>query len=372
MITYIVPTRDRTEELARTLAALGRLRAHNERNPGFTPGEVVVVDNASWPAPPVPARLANGMPARLIALGENRGAASRNAAAAQSDESSRWLVMLDDDSAPIDDGHVAALADQPADVLAVSADIRLAGRGERESGGLPEVFIGCGVAIRRGVFLDMGGYDASFGYYAEEYDLAARVLNAGGRVAFEPRFRVEHRKTGRGRDMDLILGRLVRNNGWVIRRYAPESEVGPWMDETIARYRRIAEKEDAVEGYERGLAQLEATAGDQPRSPMSGAVWSRFTGEWHARSALMAAQDVAPFDAARLIGRGKNAGVVERVLGQLGVGVRDDARVDVIGTLSPGPMIDALEGAALGGRRVVAPWAGAAGAVRRGVRATVA
>lgn len=372
MITYIVPTRDRHAELARTLAALGRLGAHDLRAPGHTPGEVIVVDNASWPAPPVPARLANGMPARLLALGENRGAASRNDAARRSDPRSEWLVMLDDDSAPLDDGHVAALAAQPGDVLAVSADIHLAGRGVRESGGLPEVFIGCGVAVRRAAFLGLGGYDPSFGYYAEEYDLAARMLLAGGRVVFEPRFVVEHRKAERGRDMNEILRRLVRNNGSVVRRYAPGAELGRWMDETVSRYGSIARREGAVAGYERGLTELRATEGAQARTPMDPGLWARFTGESHARAALMAALDASPFDAARVVARGKNDGVVEGVLAGLGVEVRDDAPVDVIGTLSPGPMIDALERARAGGRRTVAPWGAASSAVRVPARATVA
>ncbi len=372
MITYIVPTRDRGDELARTLAVLGRLSAHDTALPGGVPGEVVVVDNASWPAPSVPALLDNGMPARLAALGDNRGAASRNVGAALSDASSEWLVMLDDDSAPMDDAHVAALCAQDDDVLAVSADIHLAGRGERESGGLPEVFVGCGVAVRRGAFLDLGGYDASFGYYAEEYDLAARMLLAGGRVAFEPGFVVEHRKADAGRDMGRILARLVRNNAWVVRRYAPERELERWMDETLRRYRAIARREGALAGYERGLEEMHATLDGQVRTPMPADIWARFTGAAHARSALMAALNEAPFDAARLVAPGKNAGVIELVLGELGVEVREDAPVDVVGTLSPGPMIDALERASVGVRRTVAPWVCASSALGAQTRATVA
>ena len=74
------------------------------------------------------------------------------------------------------------------------------------------LFIGCGVAVRREAFRALGGYDTAFNYYAEEYDLAARMILAGGRVAFEQDFRVTHAKDARGRNMDLILARLVRNN----------------------------------------------------------------------------------------------------------------------------------------------------------------
>src|SRR5258706_488360 len=83
-------------------------------------------------------------------------------------------------------------------------------------------FAGGGVAIRRDAFLDLGGYDPSFGYYAEEYDLAARMLLAGFRIQFDRWFRVEHHKVWLNRSMDTILAHLVRNNGWVAQRYAPD------------------------------------------------------------------------------------------------------------------------------------------------------
>ena len=41
-------------------------------------------------------------------------------------------------------------------------------------------------------------------------------------MAFDPWFRVLHRKVTANRDMNVILSRLVRNNGWVAQRYAPE------------------------------------------------------------------------------------------------------------------------------------------------------
>ena len=94
--------------------------------------------------------------------------------------------MLDDDSAPSSLGHLNAIADAGRLTAAISAEIWLAGeqdssvasaqRTQRESGGLPEVFTGCGVAIRREAFLEARGYDHSFGYYVEEYDLAAKLL----------------------------------------------------------------------------------------------------------------------------------------------------------------------------------------------------
>jgi hypothetical protein len=369
MITYILPTRDRQERLALTLAALGTLRGH----PG--PGEVIVVDNASQFPPTPPHVLANGLKVRTIYRGTNEGASSRNIAVQQADPASEWVVMLDDDSYPVDTGFIRRLAKAPADVAAVSADIYLPGLSRRESGGLPEVFIGCGVAIRRQVFFDLGGYDSTFNYYAEEYDLAARMILAGYRIAFDPWFRVEHHKVAMNRDMNTILARLVRNNGWVMQRYAPEDPPElrrQQIREQRQRYRAIAAKEGAMAGFAAGLRELRATISQQKRTPMPRHLFERFTGVSHARDALALAYRNQPFHRVALVDEGKNGWVVRKALAELGVEVverhegteaqRHEVEAVVIGTMSPGPMIDSFERRTLlfppGGSRprVIAPW----------------
>src|SRR5262245_33443618 len=272
MISYILPTRDRPERLTLTLAALGNLRGHPEG------AEVVIVDNASkFPATP-PERLANGLNVRVLHRGSNEGAASRNAGVAAANPAHAWAVMLDDDSYPCDTGFIRRLGKAPTEVAAVSADIYLPGLSRRESGGLPEVFVGCGVAIRRDVFLSLGGYDPAFNYYAEEYDLAARMILAGHRIAFDPWFRVEHHKVATGRDMNTILARLVRNNGWVMQRYAPDELRRAQVRDQRARYRAIAAKENALPGLAAGLRELKHTIRAQKRSPMAARLFDRFTG----------------------------------------------------------------------------------------------
>lgn len=361
MISFVLPTRDRPERLKATLLALDQL------GPLPGGGEVIVVDNASSERLVLPLRLASGVRVREIALPRNEGAAARNHGAAASDPASQWIVMLDDDSYPDHTRFLDALSRQPQDVLAVSADIHLSTRGDRpaqrESGGLPEVFIGCGVAVRREAFRALGGYDPAFNYYAEEYDLAARMILAGGRIAFEPEFRVTHAKDARGRNMDLILSRLVRNNGWVAQRYAPEHARLPELRETRSRYRRIAAKERALAGFTAGLLELRRTVRAQIRTPMSQAQWDRFTGLAAARAALHAAWSERRFTTAALVEQGKNAWVVGRALIELGVRVLpegEDAEVTVIGTMSPGPMLDAFarrqRARYPGAPRVLMPW----------------
>lgn len=361
MIAYVLPTRDRAKELAVSLDLLGALPAHD--------GEVIVVDNASRTPLKVPTALKNGMPVALVKRGTNEGAAGRNAGVRASEPVCEWVVMLDDDSAPVNADVLRVLKEQPRDVMAVQAEIVLENwddplsttGGGREAGGLPEVFIGCGVAVRREVFLELGGYDAAFHYYAEEYDLAAKMLLAGGRVAMDRRFRVCHRKVRAGRNMNRILRRLVRNNTWVMQRYAPEACRRQEVARTIKRYGAISLRERAEIGYAMGILDLSLTMGSaQPRREMNQELWDRFTGKAACRASLQAAWEHKRFTSATLIERGKNEHVVREVLREMGVRVVDadqDAEAVVIATMSPGPMLDAWE--LLGGREhewLVSPW----------------
>src|SRR6188768_2477468 len=315
MISYILPTRDRPERLTLTLAALGNLRGHPEG------AEVVIIDNASKFPPMPPERLANGLSVRVLHRTSNEGAASRNIGVAAANPGHAWVVMLDDDSYPCDTGFIRRLGKAPAEVAAVSADIYLPGMARRESGGLPEVFIGCGVAIRRNVFLELGGYDAAFNYYAEEYDLAARMMLAGYRIAFDPWFRVEHHKVATGRDMNTILARLVRNNGWVMQRYAPEELRRAQVREQRRRYRAISAKENARAGFAEGLLELKNSIRRQKRTPMPRHIFDRFTGLAYARDAMAVAFRNKPFKTAALIEEGKNGWVVRKSLAEIGVQV---------------------------------------------------
>lgn len=345
MISYIIPTRNRPRRLRRTLEQLARLGPHEHCGGA----EVIIADNDSDERLVVPERLSSGVPLRMLTLEHNEGAAARNTAAKAADPRSRWLVMLDDDSWPVDAGFFACLDDYGPSVAAVSADIFLDRPGvrrlPRESGGLPEVFIGCGVAMRREVFDGLGGYDAAFHFYVEEYDLAARMMLAGFRIAFDPRFMVLHAKDAQSRDMNLIVQRLVRNNGWVAGRYAPGGERARELREVRTRYRRIARNENAMAGFGRGLLELRRTLRGQQRSPLSLGQWERFTGLAAARHALSMHHAAQPFRRAALVDEGKNAWVVARALAEMGVqrvNEHDHPEVLVIATMSPGPMLDAL------------------------------
>jgi GT2 family glycosyltransferase len=341
VISYVIPTRNRRTVLVETLRQLGGLRQHD--------AEVIVVDNASAEPVRLASVLANGLHVRVIRSEENLGAAGRNVGVLHADVASTWVVMLDDDSVPRDAGFIERLKVQASDVGAVLADIHLPRMGRREDGGLPEVFIGCGVAIRREAFLACRGYDAAFGYYAEEYDLAAKLMLSGYRMVFERSWRVDHRKDATNRNIGLIVERLTRNNGWVMQRYAPESERRARLREIRQRYRMVGEKEGVREHYARGLVELRRTVRGQERREMSREVFDRFTGLAAMREGLeqfglecsARGRMIRTFE---IVAEGKNCWAARQAARERGWReVKSDADVQVIGTLSPGPMLDAME-----------------------------
>jgi GT2 family glycosyltransferase len=375
MFSYVLPTRNRPDRLRRTLLAIEALGPHPR---GV---EILIADNDSDELPILPRALASAIPVRLLRRPTNEGAAARNVAVEASDPSNSWIVMLDDDSYPLDLSFVHALRSAPDDVAAVSADIFLTPPlapalttpdpetttrsclPRRESGGLPEVFVGCGVALRRDAYRQVGGYDTSFNYYVEEYDLSAKLLLAGYRVAFEPTFRVHHAKDASQRDFNQIIARLVRNNSWIAQRYAPEHERRPMLRETRRRYRQIAEAEEALAGYALGLNELRRTLRAQRRTPMSQDLFDRYTGLAAAREALQSAYAQSGFRTAHLCDVGKNAHIIVQALSELGVRVTSDdeeAEVQVIATMSPGPLLDAIAKRRAMRRphspRTIAPW----------------
>ena len=355
MLSYVIVTRDRHAELRHTLARVAALgvRAHD----AIGGAEVLVVDNASRTPVLAPSAGAGvgGLPVRVLRSERNHGAAGRTLGVEAARGS--WVLMLDDDSSPRDTAFVDALLEADEQTLAIAADVGLPG-GRRESGGLPEVFIGCGVAIRRDAYLAVGGYDAGFEYYAEEYDLAAKLLMMGGGVVYDRRFRVEHRKTATNRDMNGILRRLIRNNSVVMQRYAPDAELAWLLRHTHERYRAIAEKENAQSGFARGVAEFASLRDTEQRTPMNDALWRRFTGEAAAMTGAARLRE-SGVSSARLTARGKHDWAVERALAEAGIRLLGDvderlvvgpgpehnaadAEAVVIGTLSPGPTLQAF------------------------------
>jgi GT2 family glycosyltransferase len=193
--------------------------------------EVVVVDMASEPP------LARPSGARLVREDTNIGvAAGRNRLAALAE--SEILVFLDDD-AVLHGAGTAALVRDAFDTdpnLAVLAFrvVRAGGTSvsaEHPFRGAPRsvdrrrscaYFLGGACAVRREVFLDVGGFDERFRYSTEEIDLAMTLLRRGYDLLYEPAIIVEHRPSPRGRAPDASIPALrLRNRLLFVRRHLP-------------------------------------------------------------------------------------------------------------------------------------------------------
>ena len=108
-----------------------------------------------------------------------------------------------------------------------------------------------------------------------------------------------------------------------------------------------------------GIKELFTTLSDQPRNAMSNELYDRFTGVAHVRGMLEESQTIDCDTKMALVNKGKNCWAVEKVLQEMGVQIVDnqcDADLLLIGTLSPGPMLDAWQSYANSKKRVELPW----------------
>ena len=339
-ISFVIPTQNRPQELAYTLDQLESLSLDQLGRDS----EIIVVDNASDIPVDSVAKLSNGLSVKVIRLKENMGAGARNIGAQHA--KAQWIIMLDDDS-HLCPGQVGQYLAQINPSTAIVGGEILLPDGSHEAGGLPEVPVGCGCAIRRDAFLDVGGYDSSFGYYVEEYDLSAKLIAAGYSIMHSRSLKFEHRKTTIGRDFNQILYRLVRNNGWVIQRYAPAHLKANALTEMLERYRQIGINEQAMPGYEKGYKELERTIEAQPITQLNDRQWDRFIGKSAAQQSLKRQLATYSSQPVSIVGppRGKGLSQIKSIIQSMGITIDQHApnAPEVIATLSPGPMLDAKQ-----------------------------
>ena len=88
-------------------------------------------------------------------------------------------------------------------------------------------------------------------------------------------------------------------------------------------------------------------------------LFDRFTGLAHAQQTLADSPLVTEHTRVTIVDEGKNAWAVKQALREIGATIVDeqsDAQLFVIGTLSPGPMLDAYERRHRLGEPVFAAW----------------
>ncbi|GAA3751732.1 GT2 family glycosyltransferase [Spinactinospora alkalitolerans] len=185
-VTVVVATKDRREELGRTLSRLAELRP---RPP------VIVVDNAS--ADGTGAFTRSAFPwVEAVTLPENRGAAARNVGVALartpyvafSDDDSWWAPGALERAADVFDecprlGLLAAAAFVGEERRPDPINAQMAQNPFRRGPGLPgpEVlgFLACAAVVRRTAFEQVGGFSELLFFTREEALLAQDLAAAG-------------------------------------------------------------------------------------------------------------------------------------------------------------------------------------------------
>jgi GT2 family glycosyltransferase len=222
-VAICIATHNRREELARTLRELARL----------SPAPDALVIAADGCGDGTAEMLREIAPqARLIEHTAPLGSiASRNELAEAS--GCDVFVNLDDDSYPLDRDFVArvrtlfeqqprlAVASFPQRSDEFPESLETADFG-------PSLFVGTfadsGAAIRRSVFLELGGFPAFFFHAYEEPDFALRCVCWGWQVRFETSLTVRHHFTKAQRNEIRTHHRHARNEIWslLLRCPAPQ------------------------------------------------------------------------------------------------------------------------------------------------------
>ncbi|OQW94038.1 MAG: glycosyltransferase [Beggiatoa sp. IS2] len=166
----------------------------------------------------------------VICLDTNTGIAGYNEGFQRA--RGQYVFVLDDDSHPVDsvtlDRLIEHLDTQPQ-VGVVACRIENPDGQVVHSWHLPKsdepclsmAFVGCGFAIRRDLFADIGWYPADFFLYQNEIEVAIQVLRRQYQIIYDPRCRVVHRQSPQGRTTWRRVYYPTRNTIWLLRRYFP-------------------------------------------------------------------------------------------------------------------------------------------------------
>jgi GT2 family glycosyltransferase len=204
-----IPTRDRWDELGLTLAKLADF--------GLGQNETIVLDDGSRePAPPA---LREHFPHVRF----ERATRPRYVTGSRNDLarllSTPFFLQVDNDSFPVvgDLGtaagwlraHPEALA--LAFVIAERNDYLDAARAISPQPVPCHYFIGCGALLKRELFLELGGYEETLEYVAEEIALTLQAESRGLHVYQYPAVVVRHHRSPASRDPKTRATLAIRN-----------------------------------------------------------------------------------------------------------------------------------------------------------------
>lgn len=268
-VTAVMLTCDRPERCRESAA-------HNAQALAALPGsELLIINNGRLPVD-LPGTLA-GVAVRVIPMPRNLGAEARNRALEEA--RNEWLFFLDDD-VYIEAEHVRALAGVVSEYPETGAvGFRIFNRDQEEGSLLPGAFHGCAVGISREALRRAGGYPRGYRYYAEEYHVSFRLRQLGRTLRYaETGVPVQHVRDPAGRSKDHIIYRLMVNNTRLFTAFLPFRHLPDAWRDMAQRYRLVAIKERAEQGYRQGLRSLpwSVARGLAERKPLSPGLFAEF------------------------------------------------------------------------------------------------
>jgi hypothetical protein len=282
--SFVIVTHNRKDALLRTLSIL-------HRNHSLPPGswDAWVVDNGSTDGTIDAVRQAFSH-VNIIARSTNEGVWARSYAFDKA--AGEYLILLDDDSYPIDDAAARSIEylDMNSQCAAVVGRIVLPD-GSLEACAMPTVMLSGAVCIRRSVLNKLGGFRREFFRKAGEYDLSFRIWQAGYTIERFEDVVYRHDKVISGRDRAFAHRMDLRNNLILVERYLPRRLRRKYRRDWVNRYGALGRKDGCAGAIRR----------------------ARFEGFlWRCREAFTGRTTLQPHTIEQIFGHQQQANTIER------------------------------------------------------------
>ena len=227
LVSYIVITENRSDELADCLACLEQQEYPHK--------EIILVDNGSIDDTRL--KVTNNFPeVRYIRIEKNLGVSggrNRGTLAALGE----ICIYIDDDARLIDPGATGRTVDYfryDAKLACLAFTIFNAFTGVEDYKTIPRVdkqridhdyectyFCGAGFALRREIFLELGMFWEKFFYSCEELDYSYRLLDRGYNIIHTAAITVDHREAQEARPKGQSVYFNTRNRAWLAWKNLP-------------------------------------------------------------------------------------------------------------------------------------------------------
>jgi len=285
-ISIVILNYNRIEETHHTVERLRELIVER------IDSEVIAVDNGSSDGT---AAYLNSQSDFLtpVILPDNRGIGG--CAAGFERARGDYILVLDDDSYPRDSTTLDRLIqhlDSLPETGVVACRIENCNGKRISTWHLPDkdeqgrsmAFVGCGFAIRRHLFEEIGWYAEHFFLYQNDIDVAFQVYLKGFTIIYDPACRVVHRVAPANRCRKRQVFYATRNSLWLIRAYytGPGKAYLLASRATIGLLRALQFVEPAA--YLRGLQ--EGFSAPVKRRPLPPRLRTTFAPFWRQNSLL--------------------------------------------------------------------------------------